>query len=234
MCSVGGGELVNAVAASSWSWLLHQMDESRNRSRQGDPGSSRFYLSLEDDLMRIFASEKVSSIMQKLGMDEGVPIESRLISRRIEAAQKQVEGHNFTIRKHLLEYDDVMNQQRKTIYGLRNKFLGEGEQKEYLLQLTEDLIADAIDQHCSAEVNPQEWDVDGLRHDGVLTGAPFTNRIDFVNFDFWHYDGRTSKHGAFMGGADFVQWHGNYPLLKHGIEIKAMADELRREHGAKK
>jgi preprotein translocase subunit SecA len=141
-------------------------NQLRGRSgRQGDPGSSRFYLSLEDDLMRIFASEKVSSIMQRLGMDEGVPIESRLISRRIEAAQKQVEGHNFTIRKHLLEYDDVMNQQRKTIYGLRNKFLGEADQKDYLLQLTEDLIADAIDQHCGAEVNPQEWNVEALRHD---------------------------------------------------------------------
>jgi preprotein translocase subunit SecA len=140
-------------------------NQLRGRSgRQGDPGSSRFYLSLEDDLMRIFASEKVSSIMQRLGMDEGVPIESRLITKRIEAAQKQVEGHNFTIRKHLLEYDDVMNQQRKTIYGLRNKFLGETDQKEYLLGLTEDLIADSIDQHCSAEVNPEEWNVDGLRH----------------------------------------------------------------------
>jgi preprotein translocase subunit SecA len=114
--------------------------------------------------MRIFASEKVSSIMQRLGMDEGVPIESRLITKRIEAAQKQVEGHNFTIRKHLLEYDDVMNQQRKTIYGLRNKFLGETDQKEYLLGLTEDLIADSVDQHCGAEVNPEEWNVDGLRH----------------------------------------------------------------------
>ena len=100
-------------------------NQLRGRSgRQGDPGSSRFYLSLEDDLMRIFASEKVSSIMQRLGMDEGVPIESRLISRRIEAAQKQVEGHNFTIRKHLLEYDDVMNQQRKTIYGLAEQVSG--------------------------------------------------------------------------------------------------------------
>ncbi|MCI0420940.1 MAG: preprotein translocase subunit SecA [Acidobacteria bacterium] len=143
-------------------------NQLRGRSgRQGDPGSSRFYLSLEDDLMRIFASEKVSSIMQRLGMDEGVPIESRLISRRIEAAQKQVEGHNFTIRKHLLEYDDVMNQQRKTIYGLRNKFLGETDQKDYLLQLTEDLIADVIDQHCDPEVNPQEWNVEALRH-GIM------------------------------------------------------------------
>ena len=132
--------------------------------RQGDPGSSRFYLSLEDDLMRIFASEKVSSIMQRLGMEEGVPIESRLISRRIEAAQKQVEGHNFTIRKHLLEYDDVMNQQRKTIYGLRDKFLEEGDQKEYLLGVTEDMIADFLDTHCGADVNPSEWNIEGLRH----------------------------------------------------------------------
>ena len=140
-------------------------NQLRGRSgRQGDPGSSRFYLSLEDDLMRIFASEKVSSIMQRLGMEEGVPIESRLISRRIEAAQKQVEGHNFTIRKHLLEYDDVMNQQRKTIYGLRDKFLGAVDQKEYLLQLTEDLIADFVDQHCGADINPEEWNVDSLRH----------------------------------------------------------------------
>jgi preprotein translocase subunit SecA len=140
-------------------------NQLRGRSgRQGDPGTSRFYLSLEDDLMRIFASEKVSSIMQRLGMEEGVPIESRLISKRIEAAQKQVEGHNFTIRKHLLEYDDVMNQQRKTIYGLRKKFLEEEDQKEFLLNLTEDVITDYLDTHCGAEVNPSEWNVDGLRH----------------------------------------------------------------------
>ena len=140
-------------------------NQLRGRSgRQGDPGTSRFYLSLEDDLMRIFASEKVSNIMQRLGMDEGVPIESRLISKRIEAAQKQVEGHNFTIRKHLLEYDDVMNQQRKTIYGLRKKFLEEEDQKEFLLNLTEDVITDYLDSHCGAEVNPSEWNVDGLRH----------------------------------------------------------------------
>ncbi len=140
-------------------------NQLRGRSgRQGDPGSSRFYLSLEDDLMRIFASEKVSSIMQRLGMEEGVPIESRLITKRIEAAQKQVEGHNFTIRKHLLEYDDVMNQQRKTIYGLRRKFLEEADQKEYLQGLAEDIISDLLDEHCNAEVSPAEWNVEGLRH----------------------------------------------------------------------
>ncbi len=135
--------------------------------RQGDTGSSRFYLSLEDDLMRIFASEKVSNIMQRLGMEEGVPIESRLVSKRIEAAQKQVEAHNFTIRKHLLEYDDVMNQQRKTIYGLRKKFLDEPDQKEYLLNLTEDVIVDALDRHCPADAEPSTWEADPLRRSMV-------------------------------------------------------------------
>jgi preprotein translocase subunit SecA len=140
-------------------------NQLRGRSgRQGDPGSSRFYLSLEDDLMRIFASEKVSSIMQRLGMEEGVPIESRLVSKRIEAAQKHVEAQNFTIRKHLLEYDDVMNQQRKTIYGLRRKFLEEPDQKEYLLNLSEDVIADLVERHCPTDKELSTWDVEGLRH----------------------------------------------------------------------
>ena len=131
--------------------------------RQGDPGSSRFYLSLEDDLMRIFASEKVSSIMQRLGMEEGIPIESRIISKRIESAQKQVEAHNFSIRKHLLEYDDVMNQQRKTIYELREKFLQEISQKEYLLGLSEDIIAGMLDEYCNLDTDPDDWDEEGLR-----------------------------------------------------------------------
>ena len=136
----------------------------RGRSgRQGDPGTSRFYLSLEDDLMRIFASEKVSSIMQRLGMEEGIPIESRIISKRIESAQKQVESHNFSIRKHLLEYDDVMNQQRKTIYGLREKFLQEASQKEYLLGLSEDIIGGMLDEYCNPDTDPDDWDEEGLR-----------------------------------------------------------------------
>ncbi len=139
-------------------------NQLRGRSgRQGDVGSSRFYLSLEDDLMRIFASEKVSSIMQRLGMEEDVPIESRLISKRIESAQKQVEAHNFSIRKHLLEYDDVMNQQRKTLYGLREQFLSKSDQKEYLLELSEDVIGGFIDSYCDADSDPEEWDGEGLR-----------------------------------------------------------------------
>jgi preprotein translocase subunit SecA len=143
-------------------------NQLRGRSgRQGDPGTSRFYLSLEDDLMRIFASEKVSAIMQRLGMEEGIPIESRLISKRIAAAQKQVEGNNFLIRKHLLEYDDVMNQQRKTIYGLRRQFLEEPNQKEYLLELSDGVLGYLIDQHCPQDKDTSHWNVEGLRHDIV-------------------------------------------------------------------
>ncbi|MCY3758210.1 MAG: SEC-C metal-binding domain-containing protein [Acidobacteria bacterium] len=96
-------------------------------------------------------------------MEEDVPIESRLISKRIESAQKQVEAHNFSIRKHLLEYDDVMNQQRKTLYGLREQFLSKSDQKEYLLELSDDVIGGFIDSYCDADSDPEEWDGEGLR-----------------------------------------------------------------------
>jgi preprotein translocase subunit SecA len=106
-------------------------NQLRGRSgRQGDPGSSRFYVSLEDDLMRIFAADRISGIMQRLGMEEGVPIESRFVSKQIENAQKRVEGQNFSYRKHVLEYDDVMNKQREAVYGLRKQLLEGNDQKE--------------------------------------------------------------------------------------------------------
>ena len=164
----GRGQVIDAGGLHILGTERHESrridNQLRGRSgRQGDVGSSRFYLSLEDDLMRIFASEKVSSIMQRLGMEEDVPIESRLISKRIESAQRQVEAHNFTIRKHLLEYDDVMNQQRKTIYGLREQFLSKANQKEYLLELSEDVIGGFIDSYCAADSDPEEWDGEGLR-----------------------------------------------------------------------
>ena len=109
-------------------------NQLRGRSgRQGDPGSSRFFLSLEDDLMRIFAGDKVKALMQRLGMEEGVAIESKMVSKRIAAAQKSVEGRNFETRKHLLEYDDVMNKQRETIYGLRRQLMEEPDQRDYLV-----------------------------------------------------------------------------------------------------
>jgi preprotein translocase subunit SecA len=131
--------------------------------RQGDPGSSRFYLSLEDDLMRIFAKAWVSTLLQKLGMEEGVPIESRMISRRIEAAQKAVEAQNFESRKHLLEYDDVMNKQRVAVYGLRKELLSGVDQKELILEdYVGGMVAQALDRFVPRNVHAEQWDLDGL------------------------------------------------------------------------
>jgi preprotein translocase subunit SecA len=131
--------------------------------RQGDPGSSRFYLSLEDDLMRIFAKQWVSNLLQRLGMEEGVPIESKLISRRIEAAQKAVEAQNFESRKHVLEYDDVMNKQRVAVYGLRKELLSGIDQKELILDdYVAAMVADALDRFAPRNVHADQWDVDAL------------------------------------------------------------------------
>jgi preprotein translocase subunit SecA len=125
--------------------------------RQGDPGSSRFFLSLEDDLLRIFGGERVKALMYRLGMTEGVPIESRLISKRIENAQKAVEAQNFEARKHLLEYDDVMNKQRETIYSLRRSFLEGRDQKEFVLERAESIGSWLVDTHCPREQHPDQW-----------------------------------------------------------------------------
>jgi preprotein translocase subunit SecA len=134
--------------------------------RQGDPGASRFYLSLEDDLMRIFAKEWVGTLLQRLGMEEGVPIESRLISKRIEAAQKAVEAQNFEARKHLLEYDDVMNKQREAVYGLRRSLLDGLDQKELILEdYVAGILSELMDKHAAKEVHPQDWNIQGLRND---------------------------------------------------------------------
>ncbi len=131
--------------------------------RQGDPGSSRFYLSLEDDLMRIFGSERISGLMARIGMGDGVPIEHNMITRAIQRAQKQVEGQNFTVRKHLLEYDDVMNKQRETIYGQRRKILKGEDQHEYFVGLIDSLVDWMLDTHANKDKPPEEWDRAALR-----------------------------------------------------------------------
>ena len=137
--------------------------------RQGDPGSSRFFLSLEDDLMRIFAGDKVKALMQRLGMEKGVAIESKMVSKRIAAAQKSVEGRNFEARKHLLEYDDVMNKQRETIYGLRRQLMEEPDQREYLMGdppqagVAYDLLSDLTTQYLNPEVSQDDWDIDNYK-----------------------------------------------------------------------
>jgi preprotein translocase subunit SecA len=157
--------------------------------RQGDPGTSRFFLSLEDDLMRIFAGDKVKALMQRLGMEEGVAIESKMVSKRIESAQKSVEGRNFESRKHLLEYDDVMNKQRETIYGLRRQLMEEPDQRDYLMGdppaagVAYDLLSDLTNQYLNPEVSPEDWDVENytLQIKTIYDFDADSEKINFQN-----------------------------------------------------
>jgi preprotein translocase subunit SecA len=139
-------------------------NQLRGRSgRQGDPGSSRFFLSLQDDLLRIFGSERISGIMDRLGMEEDQPIEHRLVTRAIENAQKKVEAHNFEIRKHLLEYDNVMNQQREVIYSQRREVLGGEDLKESVMEIVEEQTEGIVDLFADEKVHPEDWDMKGLQ-----------------------------------------------------------------------
>ncbi len=138
-------------------------NQLRGRSgRQGDPGLSRFYMSMEDDLLRIFGSEKIQGLMERLGMEEGQPIEHKWVTNAIENAQRRVEGHNFDIRKYLLEYDDVMNNQRKTIYSLRNQVLSGENIHDMVLDGVEEVIIDMVDNYCSDNGRIDEWDIKSL------------------------------------------------------------------------
>ena len=138
-------------------------NQLRGRSgRQGDPGSSRFYLSLQDDLMRIFASDRAQALMKRLGMEEGVPIEAAMVNRAIERAQTQVEGRNFEIRKNLLDYDDVMNKQREAIYELRRDILHGREGHDYVMKIALDVVDYLIDRYCPAKADPRDWKLDEM------------------------------------------------------------------------
>ena len=138
-------------------------NQLRGRSgRQGDPGSSRFYLSLEDDLMRIFGSDRISGLMGKLGMDEDIPIENRMVSKAIENAQKRVEAHNFDIRKHLLEYDDVMNKQRTEIYVFRRELLQGENLKDRIYSMMDEFVDEILSIYCPEDKHREEWDMKGL------------------------------------------------------------------------
>ena len=133
--------------------------------RQGDPGSSRFFLSLEDDLMRIFASDWVRKMMDRLGMEEDIPIESKMVSKSIERAQKQVEGRNFEIRKHLLEYDDVMNKQREAVYSLRRRTLEGLEGRNFIMRVVDEIVGSLVDQYCPEEADPADWEAETLENE---------------------------------------------------------------------
>jgi preprotein translocase subunit SecA len=154
-------------------------NQLRGRSgRQGDPGSSRFYLSLEDDLLRIFGSDRISGLMGRLGMEEDVPIEHRMVSRAIENAQKKVENHNFEMRKHILEYDDVMNQQRKVIYEQRRQILAGEDLKDEVLGLAEDMCDGILGFYCPENAYPETWDVTGLKD---ALAAKFSFRLTDID-----------------------------------------------------
>ncbi len=156
-------------------------NQLRGRSgRQGDDGSSRFFLSLEDDLMRIFAQDWVKSLMGKLGMEEGEPIEARMVSRAIERAQKKVEARNFEIRKNLLEYDDVMNKQRAEVYRLRKDILDGKEGRGYILQVAKDVLDYQVDTHCPEKSDPRDWDLTQLSTEMLALYDIDVHRLDLA------------------------------------------------------
>jgi preprotein translocase subunit SecA len=146
--------------------------------RQGDPGSSRFFLSLQDDLLRIFGGEAMQNLMLRLGMEEDVPIESNLITKRIAAAQKAIETQNFEARKHLLEYDDVMNKQRQAVYTMRRELLQGTEQKERVMDMTRGVIGSMVDQRCPENDHPDTWDLAGIQTDMLTMFGSRLNPAD--------------------------------------------------------
>ena len=157
-------------------------NQLRGRSgRQGDPGDTRFFLSFEDDLMRIFASDGVRKMMDRLGMEEDVPIESKMVTKSIERAQTQVEGRNFEMRKHLLEYDDVMNKQREAVYRLRKRILEGVEGRDYIHRVVGDIVASQIDRFCPAEADPEDWETGAL---DTEYRAYFGRRIEDLGVDW--------------------------------------------------
>ena len=197
--------------------------------RQGDPGSSRFYLSLEDNLMRIFASDRISSIMQKLGMEEGEAIESKLVTRAIENAQRKVEAHNFDIRKHLLEFDDVANDQRKVIYEKRNDLLdGENVQDE-VNDMRYEVIENVVNSHIPPGSMDEMWDISGLKE-------AFLHEFDItIDIDRWlaedktlHEESLREKIHAEMDKLAKEKENTITPDLMRRIEKQIMLDVLDR------
>ncbi|WP_260705068.1 preprotein translocase subunit SecA [Edaphobacter flagellatus] len=181
--------------------------------RQGDPGASRFYLSLEDDLMRIFAREWVSTLLQRLGMEEGVPIESGMISRRIEAAQKAVETQNFESRKHVLEYDDVMNKQREAVYGLRKQLMEGVDQKQLI---TDDylstVLSNVLDENAPEKAHPEEWKTETLFSQLYdLVGVHLEKELDITNLN---------RHE--LGEAIFENLRNRYEIKEKILGAQAM------------
>jgi preprotein translocase subunit SecA len=181
--------------------------------RQGDPGSSRFFLSLEDDLMRIFAREWVSTLLQRLGMEEGVPIESGMISRRIEAAQKAVETQNFESRKHVLEYDDVMNKQREAVYGLRRQLMEGVDQKQLITEdYTSTILSNILDENAPEKVHADVWKLESLFSQIYdIFGAHLETEVD-----------ATALNRHELGEAIFQNLRARYDIKENILGAEAM------------
>ncbi len=159
-------------------------NQLRGRSgRQGDPGSARFYLSLQDDLMRIFGGPRMQNMMLRLGMEEDVPIESKMITKRVAAAQKAVEAQNFASRKHILEYDDVMNKQRQAVYGMRRALLEGQDQRDRILEIITGLLGSFVDARCPERTHASQWDWSGLETDILTAFGVKIRRDELENFD---------------------------------------------------
>jgi len=208
-------------------------NQLRGRSgRQGDPGSSRFFLSLEDDLLRIFGSDRISGIMDKLGMEEDEAIEHTMISRAIENAQRKVEGHNFDIRKHLLEYDDVMNKQREVIYRQRCEVLEGADVKEEIVGMIDDLVDDMVPEFVDPKVSSEDWDWNGLRERLLVTfSLPFDwDEAERRDLD---EDGLREKLGAMVHGAyDRKEAEVGVETMRHleRVLLLQMVDNHWKEH----
>lgn len=205
--------------------------------RQGDPGSSRFFLSLEDDLLRIFASERVSNLMLKLGMEEGVPIEHRMVTKSIENAQKKVEAHNFEIRKHLLEYDDVMNKQREVIYKHRQSVLKATDVTDDILGMIEQAGEALVDTFCPAEQYAEEWDLKGLAE--AIQGQFGVDLIQPDDMKDMGREGLQEEISEKLKGAyqdkvqSLIQDQGATPDLIHYVErtiLLQMIDQHWKDH----
>ncbi len=187
--------------------------------RQGDPGQSRFFLSLEDDLMRIFAGDRLRSIMQSLGMEKGVAIESKLVSKRIEGAQKNVEQHNFTIREHLIKYDDVMNKQRSTIYTMRRELLEEGDFGEQIKEMAEAQLDDILELHYNTDhgadiqgLKIQMLEQFGLDLDEAGINPENADRID-LREAIWDKLQKDYAAKQEMVGADAMRYYERFTML---------------------
>ena len=221
-------------------------NQLRGRSgRQGDPGESRFYLSLDDDLMRLFGGDRMTRILDTMNTPDNIPIEAKLLSNTVENAQKKIEGRNFAIRKSVLDYDDVMNRQRELIYTQRNQVLDGGELRDTILKMMKDVIDESVDFFCSPSLPENEWNIDGIRSkfvDWLCSAELFEGQIkpDALKEAIFEsgkqrYEAREKMLGQLEDGTPLIRELERMVLLRnvdiHWMDHIDAMDELRRGIG---